>query len=128
MSAAFSVEGSHAALACVCGNLPDCENCELSLECLWNIADGNSEKMEIEEKILRNKILTTDLPELMQWLLNMSPEVAKALQNSLNLDAPLKDWSHASSRELENQQSLDSNLILLLEARGKCAEILELKS
>ena len=35
--------------------------------------------MEIEEKILKNKILTTDFPELMQWLLNKSPEEAKAL-------------------------------------------------
>ena len=75
--------------------------------------------MEIEEKILRNKILTTDFPELMQWLLNTSPEEAKALQNSLNPDAPLKDWSHARLRELENQQSLDSNLILCLEALRK---------
>ena len=39
------------------------------------------------------------------------PEEAKALQNSLNPDAPLKDWSHARLREQENQQSLDSNLI-----------------
>ena len=44
LSAAFAGEGSHAGLAGVCGNLPDCENCELSSECLWNIADGNSEK------------------------------------------------------------------------------------
>ena len=74
MSAAFAGEGSHAGLAGVCGNLPDCENCELSSECLWNTADGNSAKMEIEEKILRNKILTTDFPELIQCLLNTSPE------------------------------------------------------
>ena len=81
MSTVFSGERIHAGLTGVCGNLPDCENCELSSECLWNTADGNSEKMEIEEKILRNKILTIDLPELMQWLLNKSPEEAKALQN-----------------------------------------------
>ena len=60
LSTAFSGEGSHAGLSGVCGNLPDCENCELSSECLWNTADGNSANMEIEEKILRNKILTTD--------------------------------------------------------------------
>ena len=66
LSAAFSGEGSHAGLAGVCGILPDCENCELSSECLWNTAEGNSEKMEIEEKIWRNKTLTTDIPALMQ--------------------------------------------------------------
>ena len=31
LSAAFSGEGSHAGLAGVCGNLPDCDNCKLSL-------------------------------------------------------------------------------------------------
>jgi len=30
-SAAFSGEGSHAGLAGICGNLPDCDNCELRL-------------------------------------------------------------------------------------------------
>ena len=75
--------------------------------------------MEIEEKILRNKILTTDFPELIQCLLNTSPEQAKALQNSLNPDAQLKDWSHARLRELENQQSLDSILILLMKTLGE---------
>ena len=55
LSAAFSGEGSHAGLAGVCGNLPDCDNCELSLECHWYAAEGNSEKMAIEEKIQRNK-------------------------------------------------------------------------
>ncbi len=59
--------------------------------------------MAIEEKIQRNKILTANIPELLQWLLNTSPEEAKALQNSLNPDAPLKDWSHARLHELENQ-------------------------
>ena len=72
--------------------------------------------MEIEEKIQRNKISTADIPELMQWLLSSNPEEAKALQNSLNVEAPLKDWSRERLRELENQQPLDSNLILLLEA------------
>ena len=34
LSAAFSGdEGSHAGLVGVCGNLPGCDNCELSLEC-----------------------------------------------------------------------------------------------
>ena len=40
----------------------------------------------------------------------------KALQNSLNAEAPLKDWSRERLRELENQQPLDSNLILRLKA------------
>ena len=40
--------------------------------------------MVIEEKIQREKILTTDIPELMQWLLSSNLEEAKALQNSLN--------------------------------------------
>ena len=44
-----------------------------------------------------------------------NPEEAKALQNSLNAEAPLKDWSRERLRELENQQPLDSNLILRLE-------------
>ena len=52
----------------------------------------------------------------MQWLLSSNPEEAKALQNSLNAEAPLKDWSRERLRELENQQPLDSNLILRLEA------------
>ena len=65
---------------------------------------------------MRNKNLTTDFPELMQWLLNTSLGEAKALQNSLNQDASLKDRNHAHFRELENQQPLDSNLILRLEA------------
>ena len=116
LSAAFSGEGSHAGLAGVCGNLPDCDNCELSLECHWYAAEGNSEKMAIEEKIQRNKISTADIPELMQWLLSSNPEEAKALQNSLNAEAPLKDCSRERLRELENQQPLDSNLILRLEA------------
>ena len=116
LSAAFSGEGSHAGLAGVCGNLPDCDNCELSLECHWYAAEGNSEKMAIEEKIQRNKISTADIPELMQWLLSSNPEEAKALQNSLNAEAPLKDWSRKRLRELENQQPLDSNLILRLKA------------
>ena len=52
----------------------------------------------------------------MQWLLSSNPEEAKALQNSLNAEAPpLKDWSRERLRELENQQPLDSNLILRLE-------------
>ncbi len=72
--------------------------------------------MAIEEKIQRNKISTADIPELMQWLLSSNPEEAKALQNSLNAEAPLKDWSRERLRELENQQPLDSNLILRLEA------------
>ena len=116
LSAAFSGEGSHAGLAGVCGNLPDCDNCKLSLECHWYAAEGNSEKMAIEEKIQRNKISTADIPELMQWLLSSNPEEAKALQNSLNAEAPLKDWSRKRLRELENQQPLDSNLILRLKA------------
>ena len=116
LSAAFSGEGSHAGLAGVCGNLPDCDNCKLSLECHWYAAEGNAEKMGIEEKIQRNKISTADIPELMQWLLSSNPEEAKALQNSLNAEAPLKDWSRKRLRELENQQPLDSNLILRLKA------------
>jgi len=116
LSAAFSGEGSHAGLAGVCGNLPDYDNCKLRLECHWYGAEGNSEKMAIEEKIQRNKISTADIPELMQWLLSSNPEEAKALQNSLNAEAPLKDWSRERLRELENQQPLDSNLILRLEA------------
>ena len=116
LSAAFSGEGSHAGLAGVCGNLPDCDNCKLSLECHWYAAEGNAEKMGIEEKIQRNIISTADIPELMQWLLSSNPEEAKALQNSLNAEAPLKDWSRKRLRELENQQPLDSNLILRLKA------------
>ena len=46
----------------------------------------------------------------------LNPEEAKALQNSLNAEAPLKDWSRKRLRELENQQPLDSNLILRLKA------------
>ena len=102
LSAAFSGDGSHAGLAGVCGNLPDCDNCKLSLECHWYATEGNSEKMAIEEKIQRNKISTADIPELMQWLLSSNPEEAKALQNSLNAEAPLKDWSCKRLRELEN--------------------------
>ena len=87
LSAAFSGEGSHAGLAGVCGNLPDCDNCKLSLERNWYATEGNSEKMAIEEKIQRNKISTVDISELMQWLLSSNPEEAKALQNSLNAEA-----------------------------------------
>ena len=47
--------------------------------------------MGIEEKIQRNKMSTADIPELLQWLLSSNPEEAKALQNSLNAEAPLKD-------------------------------------
>ena len=80
--------------------------------------------MAIEEKIQRNKISTADIPELIQWLLSSNPEEAKALQNSLNAEAPLKDWSRERLRELENQQPLDSNLILRLEAlREMCRNI-----
>jgi len=93
----------------------DCDNCELSLECHWYAAEGNTEKMAIEEKIQRNIISTADISELTQWLLSSNPEEAKALQNSLNAEAPLKDWSRERLRELENQQPLDSNLILRLE-------------
>ena len=67
--------------------------------------------MAIVEKIQRNKISTADIPELMQWLLSSNPEETKALQNLLNAEAPLKDWSRKRLRELENQQPLDSNLI-----------------
>ena len=84
--------------------------------------------MATEEKIQRNKISTADIPELMQWLLSSNPEEAKALQNSLNAEAPLKDWSRERLRELENQQPLDSNLICAWRPYGKCAEIMELKS
>ena len=77
---------SHAGLAGVCGNLPDCDNCKLSLECHWYATEGNSEKMAIGEKIQRNKISTADILELMQWLLSSNPEEAKALQNSLNAE------------------------------------------
>ena len=94
LSAAFSGKGSHAGLAGVCGNLPDYDNCKLRLECHWYGAEGKSEKIAIEEKIQRNKISTSDIPELMQWLLSSNPEEAKALQNSLNAEAPLKNWSH----------------------------------
>jgi len=52
--------------------------------------------MGIEEKIQRNKISTADIPELMQWLLSSNPEEAKALQNSLNAEAPLKDIGAAN--------------------------------
>ena len=52
----------------------------------------------------------------MQWLLSSYPEEAKSLQNSLNTEAPLKDCNRERLRELENQQPLDSNLILRLEA------------
>ena len=44
LSAAFSGEGSHAGLAGVCGNLPDCDNCKLSLECHWYAAEGELRK------------------------------------------------------------------------------------
>ena len=64
----------------------------------------------------RNKISTTYIPELMQWLLSSNLEEAKALHNSLNAEASLKDWSHKRLRELENQQPLDSDLILRLKA------------
>ena len=43
----------------------------------------------------------------MQWLLSSNPEEAKALQNSLNAEDPLKDWSRERLRELEKQQPLD---------------------
>ena len=76
----------------------------------------NAGKIAIEERIQRNKISTANIPELMQWLLSSNPEEAKALQNSLNAEAPLKDWSRERLRELENQQPLDSNQILRLEA------------
>ncbi len=79
--------------------------------------------MAIEEKIQRNKISTADIPELMQWLLSSNPEKAKALQNSLNAEAPLKDWSRERLLELENQQPLDSNLILRLEALREMCRI-----
>ena len=82
------------------------------LECHWYAAEGDSEKMAIEENIQRNKSSTADIPELMQWLLSSNPEEAKALQNTLNAEAPLKDWSRERLRKLKNHQPLDSNLIL----------------
>ena len=52
----------------------------------------------------------------MQWLLSSNPEEAKVLQNSLNAEAPLKDWSRESLWELGNQQPLYQNLIFRLKA------------
>ena len=52
----------------------------------------------------------------MQWLLSSNPEEAKALQISLNAEAPLKEWNRKRLWELEKQQPLDSNLILRLKA------------
>ena len=116
MAAAFSGDGRYADLAGVCGDLPDCDNCELNAECLWYANEGNTAMVTIEEKIQRNQISAEDIPELMRWLLTSNPEEAEALQASLNRGAPLKDWSRERLRDLEKQQPLDSKLILRVEA------------
>ncbi len=116
MAAAFSGDGRHAGLVGVCGVMPDCENCELSSECLWCAADTNSVKLKIAEKIQRNLISAKDMPELMRWLLTSNPEEDKALEHSLNPDTPLKDWSRIRLRSLEEKQPLGSDLVLRLVA------------
>jgi DNA repair protein RadC len=116
MAAAFSGDGRHAGLVGVCAELPDCENCELSSECLWCKADKNSVKFKIEEKIQRNLITAEDIPELMGWLLTSNPEEGKALEDALNLDTPLKDWSRKRLRSLGKKQPLGSKLNLRVEA------------
>ena len=116
MAAAFSGDGRHAGLAGICGELPDCENCGLSTACHWYSNDGNSANVKIEEKIQRSQISAEDIPELMRWLLTSNPEEAKALQASLNLEAPLKDWNRERLRNLEKRQPLSSKLVLRMEA------------
>jgi len=116
MAAAFSGDARHAGLAGICAELPDCENCGLSSECLWCAAGTNSAKFKIEEKIQRKLISAEDIPELMRWLLTSNPEEGKALEHALNPDAPLKDWSRKRMRSLEKKQPLGSKLILRVEA------------
>jgi hypothetical protein len=89
MAAAFSEDGIHAGLVEVCGEMPDCENCELSSQCLWCAADTLSVKLKIAEKIQRNLISAEDMPELMRWLLTSNLEEDKALEHTLNPDTPL---------------------------------------
>jgi len=55
LSTAFSGEGSHAGLAGVCGNLPDCDNCELSLECLRMQLRGTQKKWQLKKKYRETK-------------------------------------------------------------------------
>ena len=85
----------------------------------WTAAQLNSSNIRLlSRKNLGEKLLDRILP-----LLAVSEELTRfaGLQ-------PLKDWSRKRLRELENQQPLDSNLILRLKALRKCAEIMELKN
>ena len=45
--------------------MPDCENYELSSECLWCAFDTNSVKIKIKEEIRRNLISAVEIHELM---------------------------------------------------------------
>ena len=72
--------------------MPDCENCELSSECLWCAADTNSVKIKITEIIKWNLISAIDIPELMRWLLTSNPEADKALEHTLNPDTPFMGY------------------------------------
>ena len=73
----------------------------------WTAAQLNSSNIRLlSRKNLGEKLLDRILP-----LLAVSEELTRfaGLQ-------PLKDWSRKRLRELENQQPLDSNLILRLKA------------
>ncbi len=116
MAAVFSGEWRQAGSQGVCGDLPDCENCKLNTDCLWQTGQGNQEMMGIEEKIQRKKIKTEDVPELMKWLLSSNPEESNVLEGTVNKDAPLKGWNRERLKKLENLQPIGSKLIIRLEA------------
>ena len=114
MSAVFAGGQIQDGIPGVCGDLPDWESCDLSNECFWYTVEGNLNLMHIEEKIQRNTIKLEDVPDLMRWLLSSNPEESKALENTVNKDAPLKGWNRERLKKLENQQPIGSRLILRL--------------
>ena len=50
MSAGFAGGQRQACIPGVCGELPDCESCDLRSECCWYTVEGNLNLMHIEEK------------------------------------------------------------------------------
>ena len=71
--------------------MPDCENYELSSECLWCAFDTNSVKIKIAEQIRLNLISALDIPKLMRWLLTSTLEDVQSTEHTLNPEMLLKD-------------------------------------
>ena len=64
--------------------MPDCENYELSSDCLWCAVDTNSVKIKIAEQIRQKLISAVEITELMHCLLTSNQEEDKALLHTLN--------------------------------------------